>query len=213
MEPVKINQSVGRLVKGLPSGFHAIGTLDLTKNVRALIWMNVVGLLLFIFFAFLFIQALVWMRPADALVGLSINIQGVLGVFSFFAVLVLIYAVAIILHEGVHGVFLAWYTRSRPSFAFHWYYACASAPGWYFPRNLYYVVSLAPLVILSLLGFLVLALAPVSWLLPVLVFMVINASGAVGDLFVFIWLARQPGTCLAYDTGNAVTLYLPESLP
>ena len=44
---------------------------------------------------------------------------------------------------------------------------------------------------------------------PQSAFVADNGSGAVGDLAVFFWLMRQPSTCLAYDIGEAVTLYLP----
>jgi hypothetical protein len=102
-----------------------------------------------------------------------------------------------------------WFTRTRPVFAFRGYYAYAAAPGWYFPRRQYMLVSLAPLVLLSLLGLVLLAFVPAGWFLTVISFVAFNGSGAIGDLAVFIWLLRQPSTCLAYDVGEAVTLYLP----
>jgi hypothetical protein len=71
------------------------------------------------------------------------------------------------------------------------------------------LVSLAPFVLLSLLGLLLLAFVPAGWFLTVISFVAFNGSGAVGDLAVFFWLLRQPSTCLAYDVGEAVTLYLP----
>jgi hypothetical protein len=60
-------------------------------------------------------------------------------------------------------------------------------------------------------GLAVLALVPPGWFLVVISFIAFNGSGAVGDLAVFYWLLRQPSTCLAYDVGEAVTLYLPSS--
>jgi hypothetical protein len=104
---------------------------------------------------------------------------------------------------------MVWFTRTRPVFAFRGYYAYAAAPGWYFPRRQYILVSLAPLVLLSLLGLVALVFVPAGWFLPVILFMSFNGGGAVGDLAVFFWLLRQPSTCLAYDVGDAVTLYLP----
>ena len=193
----------------LPEGYRPIGTLNLTKNVRLLVYLNVVGAVLLVGFYYVFIRAALWMRPEAARQGLaggSLNLSGMLVVLL---ALIGIYVAVIVLHEGTHGIFMAWITRTRPVFAFRGYYAYAAAPGWYFPRGQYMLVSLAPLVLLSLLGLVVLAFVPAGWFLTIISFMAFNASGAVGDLAVFFWLLRQPSTCLAYDVGEAVTLYLP----
>jgi len=193
----------------LPEGYRSIGTLDLTKNLRLLVYMNIAGAVLLVGFYYLFIRAAMWMRPEAASQGLTSSFQGLGGVLVILLAVVIIYAAVIVLHEGTHGLFLAWFTHTRPAFAFRGYYAYAAAPGWYFPRNQYMLVSLAPLVLLSLLGLAVLTFVPAGWFLSVISFMAFNASGAVGDLAVFFWLLRQPSTCLAYDVGDAVTLYLP----
>ena len=194
----------------LPEGYRSIGTLDLTKNLRLLVYMNIAGAVLLVGFYYLFIRAAMWMRPEAASQGLTSSFQGLGGVLVILLAVVIIYAAVIVLHEGTHGIFLAWFTRTRPVFAFRGYYAYAAAPGWYFPRNQYMLVSLAPLVLLSLLGLVLLAFVPAGWFLTVISFAAFNGSGAIGDLAVFIWLLRQPPTCLAYDVGDAVTLNLPD---
>jgi hypothetical protein len=193
----------------LPQGYRSIGTLDLTKNFRALIFMNIAGAVLLVGFYYVLIRLALWMRPAEARQGVSSSFWGLSGALNILLVILAIYAAVIILHEGTHGIFLAWFTRTRPVFAFKGYYAYAAAPGWYFPRGHYILVSLAPLVLLSLAGVIALAFVPAGWLLPVISFIAFNGSGAVGDLAVFFWLLRQPSTCLASDVGDAVTLYLP----
>jgi hypothetical protein len=193
----------------LPEGYRSIDTLDLTKNLRLLVYLNIAGLVLLVGFYYVFIRVALWMRPEAARQGLAGGIQGLSGTLIVILAVIGIYAAVIVLHEAAHGIFLAWFTRTRPVFAFRGYYAYAAAPGWYFPRGQYMLVSLAPLVLLSLLGLAVLAFVPAGWFLTVISFMAFNASGAVGDLAVFIWLLRQPSTCLAYDVGEAVTLYLP----
>jgi hypothetical protein len=192
----------------LPEGYRSIGTLSLTKNLRLLIYLNVAGVVLLVGFYYAFIRAALWMRPEAARQGLSgsLNLSGVL---VMLLAVIGIYAAVIVLHEATHGIFMVWFTHTRPVFAFRGYYAYAAAPGWYFPRNQYMLTSLAPLVVLSLLGLVVLAFVPAGWFLVVISFMAFNGSGAVGDLAVFFWLLRQPPTCLAYDVGDAVTLYLP----
>jgi hypothetical protein len=193
----------------LPEGYRSIGTLNLTKNVRLLIYLNVIGAVLLVGFYYVFIRAALWMRPEAARQGLAGGSLNLSSMLVLVLAVIGIYAAVIVLHEGTHGIFMVWFTHTRPVFAFRGYYAYAAAPGWYFPRNQYMLVSLAPLVLLSLLGLVVLAFVPAGWFLAVISFIAFNGSGAVGDLAVFFWLLRQPSTCLAYDVGDAITLYLP----
>ena len=193
----------------LPEGYRSIGTLNLTKNLRLLVYLNVAGAVLLVGFYYVFIRAALWMRPEAARQGLSGGSLNLSGLLVILLAVIGIYAAVIVLHEATHGIFMVLFTHTRPVFAFRGYYAYAAAPGWYFPRGQYMLVSLAPLVLLSLLGLVVLALAPAGWFLAVISFIAFNGSGAVGDLAVFFWLLRQPSTCLAYDVGDAVTLYLP----
>ncbi len=193
----------------LPEGYRPVGTLNLTKNLRLLVYLNVAGAVLLVGFYYVFIRAALWMRPEAARQGLSGGSLNLSGMLVLLLAVIGVYAAVIVLHEATHGIFMFWFTHSRPVFAFRGYYAYAAAPGWYFPRGQYMLVSLAPLVLLSLLGLVVLAFVPAGWFLAVISFIAFNGSGAVGDLAVFFWLLRQPSTCLAFDVGDAVTLYLP----
>jgi hypothetical protein len=65
-------------------------------------------------------------------------------------------------------------------------------------------------VLISLAGVVLFAFASPAWLLPTWFVLIMNAGGAVGDLFVAGWLICQPPGCFAQDRGDAVTLYVPE---
>jgi hypothetical protein len=196
--------------RSLPQGYVSAGTLDLTKDKRALILLNLAGFLLLVLLAPLFMEAAMWLRPDVSMSELGITLVGFSDVLLALLAVVVLYAAVIVLHEGAHGILLWWYSRSRPAFAFRGYYASAAAPGWFFPRNQYIIVGLAPLVLLTALGFLILSFAPPTWFVAVISFMVLNASGAIGDMAVVFWLMRQPAVSLAFDVGEAVTVYKPE---
>jgi hypothetical protein len=124
------------------------------------------------------------------------------------AVLVLTFLM-IVVHELIHGLFFWLFTRERPTFGFKGAYAYAAAPDWYMPRNQYAIVGLAPLVLMTLAGLVLLPVIPV-WAIPALLFVVVtNAAGAVGDIAVVGWLLLQPRATLVNDIGDAVTLYRP----
>jgi hypothetical protein len=197
-------------MQNLPETYQKVGTLDISKDQKLQVLLNVIGLAAMIGFAWLFLKAMTWLRPESGLAGLS-QVEFRIGALSeFLGVVVVIVGLSmfnVVLHEAIHGLFFWLFTRSRPRFAFKLAYAYAAAPDWYIPRNQFLVTTLAPLVLISLAGLLIFAVAPISWLLPTLFVITINAGGAVGDLAVAGWLLTQPPHCLAQDRGDAVTLY------
>lgn len=190
----------------LPPGYREVGTLDLRSNLRALIALNVTGAVLLVLAGIVFLRIGLWLRP-EAAAQLSFRFFSMGGVFKVVIGLLAITALMLLTHEAIHGVFFWLFTRSRPRFGIGAGYAYATAPGWFLPRAQYLIVGLAPLVIISIAGMALAAVAPLSWFAPLLALVIMNASGAVGDLAVVGWLLMQPGDCLAQDKGDAVTLY------
>jgi hypothetical protein len=199
-----------RATQTLPNTYRKIGTLDVSASERLLLILNLAGLLMLAASGWLFFRAAIWLRATDAARAIQIlQISTLPGWIGLIAAILALTALHIILHEAIHGVFFWVFTRSRPRFAFRWAYAYAAAPGWYIPRNPFFITTLAPLVVITLVGLLIFAAAPLGWLLPTWLVITMNAGGAVGDLAVALWLLRQPATCLAQDRGDAVTLFVP----
>ena len=195
----------------LPPTYRKNGAMDISKNEAVLLLLNLIGLVAMAAFGFLFFRAVVWMRPDDIAPALRIlQVTQGAGWLWIVVAVILLTAFYVMLHEAIHGIFFWAFTRARPKFALHWSYAYASAPDWFIPRNPYLITSLAPFVLISLGGLVILGISPVSWLLPTWFVITMNAGGAVGDLAVAIWLLTKPSTSLAQDRGDAVTLYSPE---
>jgi hypothetical protein len=194
--------------QNLPNDYQSVGTFDLRNNPKALIQLNIWGLVLFVVAGWGFVSLLSFLRPQDALIGIAIGFTGLVGLLQALLVLLLVTVVMIVLHEAVHGVLFWGFTHSRPRFAFKGAYAYAAAPDWYLPKYQYLVVALGPLVVLSLAGIALMFMIPLEGFMTLLFFLVSNASGAVGDLWVAGWLLRQPHACYANDRGDAVTLYV-----
>jgi hypothetical protein len=193
----------------LPEGYSLYRTLDLSTSTRALLGLNLVGVVLFFLFGWLFSYLAIRIRPDAVSIFPVIEISGLLSILLLVLALLALQAIMIVLHEGFHGIFFYIFTHARPRFAFKGLYAYAALPGWYFPRAQYLVVCLAPLVGITLLGFLMMVVVPPSWIPPILVVMTLNAAGAVGDMTVALWLVRAPTGCLANDQGDAFNLYIP----
>lgn len=194
----------------LPENYHAIGTLDISKDQRFLLILNVFALIILAAAGVFFFRAIFWLRGDAAAQAIGVmQINTLAGWAGLIVAILALTALHVVIHEAIHGVFFWLYTRSRPKFAFRWAYAYAAAPSWFIPRNAFFVTTLAPLVVISLAGLLLMSFVSPGWLLPIWYVITMNAAGAVGDLAVGIWLLRQPPTCLAQDRGDAVTLFLP----
>ena len=195
----------------LPSGYVKRGTVNITKSPGLFILLNLLGVVVLLAAGALFIQLGYALRPDD-MDAMLLNLSGggnfVPGLLALLAVLV----VMVVVHEAIHGFFFWLYTRARPAFGVGAGYAYAAAPGWYLPRNQYLLVGISPLLVITLVGALLLAVVPAALLLPVLALMIVNASGAVGDLAVVAWLLTLPRKTLASDDGDAVTVYVPETI-
>jgi hypothetical protein len=195
--------------QNLPENYVVAATLDLSQSRALLLILNLAGLVVLIFSGWLFWKAILWLRPQD-LAGMSLEVNGLLDMVKVLVTALALTAFMVLLHEGVHGLFFWLFSGARPVFAFRGAYAYAALPGWFIPRKQYLVIGLSPLVIISLLGVALLAVAPPAWFLSIWFVLSFNAGGAVGDLLVMAMLLRQPADCLAYDYGDAFALYAPK---
>jgi hypothetical protein len=123
----------------------------------------------------------------------------VAGVLIWLAINVAGYFVMLPLHELLHAAaILLW--GGRPYLGVKLPYALyASARNQLFSRGQYLVVALAPLVVITLAGFVFTLLSPIlaSYTLSMTVG---NISGAAGDVWSARRIARLPPTALVEDT-------------
>jgi hypothetical protein len=194
--------------RSLPPAYRCSARFDLKGGLK-LALLNLAGLGLLLGSGWLFTALLLRLRPREALPALAGGFSG-WGMLLWLGWLVLTTVLMLVLHEALHGIFFWLFSRARPQFGFRGWYAFAAAPGWYFPRRQYLLIALAPLAGISLLCALALAFVPPILFVPTLLMAVFNASGAVGDLWVAVMLARRGRDCYALDLGDAVEFYEPE---
>src|SRR5450759_277524 len=193
----------------LPANYVLAGTIDLSKDRRALLVLNVVGLALFLVSAWLLIWLTAAIRPTTTSQVFTFSTHCLGSLVGLLAWIIGITMVMLVIHEAIHGLFFWIFTGSRAQFGFRGYYAFAAAPDWYIPRHLYLVVALAPVVLMTLAGIAAVFIIADN-LLPALLFLVsINFSGSVGDMMVAAWLLRKPANLLAQDYGDGVRFYRP----
>lgn len=193
--------------KTLPDGYRDAWRLSLRDRavlVRVNVWGTVLAIASLVGFGAL---ALV-LRQGELGAGGSAEI-GLIDIVVGIVLLVAITAVVVTLHEAVHGVVLWRVTGERPRFGYRGLYAYTAAPDWYLPRRPYVLIAVAPIPVLSLLGVVLLAVAPLSWIPGVLLALVTNAAGAVGDLLIVRRVLASSPDGLANDRGDDVTFFEP----
>lgn len=190
----------------LPAGYHLVRTIDLRTQPALLLWLNLIGLALFLPFAWLFFWLALCVRPPTApRPSLTFGLPTILAIIIAFGVVLL-------LHEFVHGACFWWITHSRPRFGLQAAYAYAAAPDWYISRNPYLIIGLAPLVLITLVGLTLLPGLPVALWLPWIFALSVNASGSIGDVYIIFWLLSRPASILVNDHGDRIHVYQPASI-
>ena len=175
--------------KALPSGYKKAMTIDLLNNKKLFIRVNVIAIIL---------------AAVTFAIGLCIN--------EFHFNLNLIFSVAIIviyilLHELVHGIFMYFFSRVKPSYGFNLAYAYAGSTA-YFSKTHYIIIALAPIVILGIvLAVIGYFTVNTNWFWIFYIVECLNISGAAGDIYVTALLLKLPADILVNDSGFKMIVY------
>lgn len=206
-EPQSVPEN-GRLqaTKTLPANFTLYHSLDLA-NRNLIIGMNVTGILLLFVFGWLFWGMAALLTPQL----FWLQLQIFLGTMRIPTVLLII-ALVVLLHELCHALFFWLFSRERPHIGFNLLYAYAAAPDWYFTRRQFVLIGLAPVLLLTLVGFIALPWVSVVTTAHLVLALTVNAAGAIGDCIVVIWALGQPAHIMLRDEGTAVSAYKARKL-
>ncbi|MFE4105580.1 DUF3267 domain-containing protein [Almyronema epifaneia] len=192
----------------LPDDYKRVATLDLSKDLRLAIALNLLGIVLFFGCLLFFLWLTAVLRQQVQSAGeLTVRLDASNSLLVLVGMVGLIFA-SIVLHELVHALFFWLFTRQRAVFGFKGLYAFAAAPRWYIPRNQHLVITVAPLLLISLLGIGLIPLVAEKWLPPLLLILISNAAGAIGDIVTLTWLLSKPASAYINDYGDGFHLYL-----
>lgn len=182
----------------LPEGYREIKKVDLQKDKRLAILLNVGAIVNFLALFYLCIQLVpfAFELGADNITEYSFSWLGMVA-------LIVLYAFA---HEFVHGFFFKRYSGKKAFYGFTGLYAFAGSDA-YFSRGPYIVIALAPIVIFGLLFLLLNCLLPVKYFWWVYLIQLFNLSGAAGDIYFTLLLCRLPADLMVKDSGTAMSIY------
>lgn len=195
-------------IQELPAGYTEDEHLVLTRPVP-LIVLNVLSLVLmapFFVLMALWTGLIIEVRgpfSLDVLAGVPEWVRWI-GVFS-----------VLLLHEWIHGLAIR---RVGHTPRYGWKTAgigplrvpvvlYATADGAYFRRDEFLVVALAPLVVITLAGLLIVALMPDALGVYVSVAVMLNGGGAIGDLWMSAVALGYPRHALVLDEADSIRIY------
>jgi hypothetical protein len=174
------------------------------KPIRAII-LNILGVLLFGIFGVVF-------------TGLAIGVgrlpsqsQFAVGPSEIGSVLVAI-LLTLVLHELTHGLVMRAF-GARPRYGILWkqmmFYA--TSPGFAYCRNNYVGIALAPFVFIGILVVLGMWLFQGTlWVALLGICGIVNASGAIGDMWITMVVLRYAATALVVDERDGIRVFLPK---
>ncbi len=191
----------------LPEDYHQIAILDLYENRGLAMILTLTGIGLLFGVSWLLIQSLAFLRPEYLS---SENILIITGMREFWrGVLLLIISMGlmVLLYSGFRGLMFLIITRKRPKLGLRGFSAYATAPEWYIPRPIYLMISLTPLVLITLLGVAAIPIVPLNFVPGVMLVISLNFAAALNDVVTAYWLLRKPEGILIQDYRDGVKVY------
>ena len=115
----------------------------------------------------------------------------------------------LVLHEWIHGRWIARYGH-RPRYGIRWYAFYATTDGGYFRRDEFVRIALAPLVFISGAGAIISLFVPLELAQWIALAVVVNASGAAGDILMVIIARRYGPAALIRDEADAIRIFVAD---
>ncbi|MGL6219469.1 MAG: DUF3267 domain-containing protein [Lacrimispora sphenoides] len=185
-------------MKQLPEGYKEIRKVDLTEDKKTFIVINIFSFIFFI--AMAFIGAII--NPINFTVDSKFMYLLILAVF--------LYIIYIIMHEAIHGYYMKKFSGIKAHYGHAWFCAYAGSDA-YFNKKHYIIISLAPVVILGIVLFIINAMVPQSYFWVIYFVQMGNIAGAAGDLYVTYLMSKMPDDTLTQDTGVSMAMYSKQS--
>lgn len=188
-----------------PEGFTLVHNFVLTER-GPLIGMNVVGGLSFIVaLAVVFSLLTVYYQ-----LGAPLLIDGLPGSLPVWAYLLLLIG-TLAAHEGLHGAAIL-ALGFRPRFGMKLrklvLYTTADA---YFTRRQYLIITLAPLLGITLAGLPLMLLPPPAIAAWIGIAVAMNAASSIGDMWMAAVMTSFPRAALFRDEADGMSIFLPEA--
>lgn len=193
-----------KAVEKLPKGYKEICSVDLQKNKKTALFVNILAIVIAIVLA----VPMHFVVPVSTLFSMEKGISDYLLRFAAILVLSVIY---LVLHELVHGIAMKLCGTKKVKYGFTGLYAFAGSSD-YYGKGAYLFIALAPIVLWGVVIAVVNLLVPIEWFWVVYYVQLFNLSGAAGDLYVTVRFSKMPKDILISDHGVGMRVFSKISL-
>jgi hypothetical protein len=182
----------------LPEGYKEIRKVDLTEDKKTFFVINIFSFIIFI--------AMVVLCAINKPINFTVDSE-----FMYLLILtVFLYIIYIILHEAIHEYFMNKFSGIKAYYGHTWFCVYAGSDA-YFNKKHYIIISLAPVVILGTVLFIINTIVPQRYIWIIYFVQIGNLTGAVGDLYVTYLMSKMPDDTLTQDTGVSMTMHSKQS--
>jgi hypothetical protein len=187
-------------ITALPPGYTEVEHLVVTDEKR-LLWLNVLALIPLVI-------------SAAAMMGwwlLILRVRGGRpGELAWWGGLLIILAV-LPLHEGLHAAAIRW-TGHKPRFGAKLDKGVlyATSDGALFRRAEFIIIALAPIVVITLVGMTLMVVLPEWPAFWIGIAVIVNASSAIGDLWMVVVVRRYADDTLVRDEADGIRIFTPQ---
>jgi len=191
----------------LPENFRQIEELDLNKNRGLSMILTLTGIGLLFGVSWLLLQSLSFLRPEYLS---TENILIITGMREFWrGVLLLIVSMGLmtILYSGFRWLMFLIVTRQHPTLSVRGFSAYTTAPAWYIPRRTYLLISLTPVVLITLFGVAAIPIVPLNFVPGVMLVVSLNFAAGINDIVTAYWLLRRPKDILIQSYQDGVRVF------
>lgn len=187
----------------LPPRYAEVLYWRITGKPARLIALNIAGLFLVVVFGVIFFGLAIRLGKPPAQFNLGLGEVGMIVVGT---------SLTLVLHELAHGLAMRIF-GAKPQYGILWkqlmFYA--TSPGYAYRRNNYVVVALAPFAFISLLVVVAMWwLQGTGWVVLLAFCGVVNAAGAVGDLWITMIALRYAAAAYIMDERDGMRVFLPQ---
>ncbi len=187
----------------LPEAYHEVLYWRVTEKPSRFIFVQALSLVSFFLFGLLFFSLAISLGKLPLSGSFSLGLRG--GGALLIGIILTLMA-----HELTHGLAMR-LAGATPRYGIAWngLMLYATSPGYAYQRTTYVAILLAPFVLISALVVLGIWLVPGSpWTSLLALCGVINASGAVGDLWMTRIALRYPPAALIMDERDGMRVFL-----
>lgn len=188
-----------KAVAALPEGYRKFYTIDLQKNKKTSLLVNVLAVMI----AVLLIVPMHFLVPISTLFAMENGLGSYMIRFVSLIVLTIAY---IVLHELTHGIVMKLLGTKKVKYGFTGLYAFAGSDD-YYDKKAYILIALAPVVLWGTVLAIINPFVPTEWFWVVYFLQIMNLSGAAGDYMVTIKFSGFPKDILITDYGLGMTVF------